>query len=312
MRFPHLFSVPNDVSTDQRRLLILLGAAFFIGQYDMALLTLALPDIQASFAIPEENLGRVIAFARLGALPAIALALIADNMGRRRMLIATLIGSSLAAMGTGLAQNSQQFMLLQFAARLCVTVDEILAITLALEMLSAQRRGWGVGFIAAMGGLGAGLGALMYGTVQIFPGGWRGLYILGGAAILVVAWMRRTLPESAMFEASAQQLRGRDYLAPLRTILHGYRKEAFVVATLALSFWFPLSAGLNFMSKYLQEVHAYTPTQISVLFLVAGTAAIFGNVIAGRLSDRYGRRPVLALAVVVNCSAFLVFLQCGH
>ena len=66
MRFPHLFSLPADVGPDQRRLLILLGAAFFIGQYDMALLTLALPDIQASFAIPEEDLGRVIAFARNG------------------------------------------------------------------------------------------------------------------------------------------------------------------------------------------------------------------------------------------------------
>ena len=72
----YLFATPASLDRDSRRLLLLLGAAFFIGQYDMTLLTLALPDVQASFDIPEERLGQMIAIARLGALPAVFLALL--------------------------------------------------------------------------------------------------------------------------------------------------------------------------------------------------------------------------------------------
>ena len=86
----HLFSIPRDLDSQQRRLLLLLGAAFFIAQYDMTLLTLALPDVQTTFAIEEEKLGRLIAYARLGAIPAIFLALLADRIGRRQLLIVSL------------------------------------------------------------------------------------------------------------------------------------------------------------------------------------------------------------------------------
>ena len=46
-------------STD-KKLLLLLDAAFFIGHYDMTVLSLAMPDVQESFNIAEQDLGKVI------------------------------------------------------------------------------------------------------------------------------------------------------------------------------------------------------------------------------------------------------------
>ena len=311
MKFPHLFAVPDDVDASQKRLLLLLGAAFFIGQYDMTLLTLALPDVQATFSIAEDRLGNMIAAARVGAIPAIVLALMADRMGRRRILLATLVGLSIFATASGFAQTATQFVMFQFAARMFATLDEILAITLALEMLPAGRRGWGVGFLAAMGGLGSGLGAFLYGQVEAVPGGWRGLYVLGGAALLYVAWMRRTLPESVMFAASSDTRAGTGLLRPLREIFFSHRRSLAAVALIAGFFWFPASASIYFMSKYLQELHQYSPGEVSTLFLVAGGAAIFGNIMAGKVSDRVGRRPTIAVVVVVNSAAFITFYNSG-
>lgn len=266
MKFPHLFAVPDDVDASQKRLLLLLGAAFFIGQYDMTLLTLALPDVQATFSIAEDRLGNMIAAARVGAIPAIVLALMADRMGRRRILLATLVGLSIFATASGFAQTATQFVMFQFAARMFATLDEILAITLALEMLPAGRRGWGVGFLAAMGGLGSGLGAFLYGQVEAVPGGWRGLYVLGGAALLYVAWMRRTLPESVMFAASSDTRAGTGLLRPLREIFFSHRRSLAAVALIAGFFWFPASASIYFMSKYLQELHQYSPARSVLCF----------------------------------------------
>lgn len=301
-----LFATPPDMSRRDRHLMWLLGAAFFIGQYDMTLISIALPDVQASFAIAEEDLGTVIAIGRLGALPAILLALIADRVGRRRLLVLSMVGVSAASLATAFAGSAQQFMLFQATARLFTTLEEILAVVFVLELLPADRRGWGVGFLAAMGALGSGLAALLYGAVEYLPGGWRALYALAGVAVLYVAWLRRNLPESPLFAQQEVDL-SRTFWQPLREIVSEHRRALVALLGIAAAFWFQVSTSLNFMSKFLQSEHGYTPGMVSGMFLAAGAFAIFGNVIAGRLSDRYGRRPTLLLALAVHCTAVVTF-----
>jgi predicted MFS family arabinose efflux permease len=80
------------VTPHQRRLLVLLGVAFALASYEFGILSLALPQIQAELAVPETEAGRLVAAARLGVLPALLLGLIADRWGRRRLLVATVIG----------------------------------------------------------------------------------------------------------------------------------------------------------------------------------------------------------------------------
>lgn len=79
------------------------------------------------------------------------------------------------------------------------------------------------------------------------------------------------------------------------------------IGLIAAAFWFHVAATINFMSKYLQEAHAYAPQDVSLLYILAGAVAIFGNVTAGRISDRIGRRPTLAAGLLVNCLAVVTF-----
>lgn len=302
-----LFALPGGLEKGEIKLLLLLGAAFFIGQYDMTLLSLALPDVQATFGIEEEALGRMYAVARLGALPALLLALLADRIGRRRLLMVTLVGLSLSSVASGMATSANQFMLFQSSARLFTTLEEVLAVVYALELLPARHRGWGVGFLAAMGGLGSGLASLFYAGVEILPGGWRALYVLGGLGVLYVAWLRRSLPESPMYQQHSSTAGAQSIWQPVREILSEHRRAAAALAIIAFTFWFQLSAVLGFMSKYLQTSQGYSPGQVSTLFILAGTVAIFGNILAGRVSDVIGRRPTLAAGIVVNCVAIIAF-----
>ncbi len=91
-----IFFPPAGLTSADKKLLLLLATAFFIAHYDMSVLSLALPDMQRSFNISEQDLGKVIGAARLGALPAIFLALLSDRIGRRRLLMVTLLGLSVA------------------------------------------------------------------------------------------------------------------------------------------------------------------------------------------------------------------------
>jgi predicted MFS family arabinose efflux permease len=301
-----LLSMPSDLHAKEKKILLLLGAAYLIGAYDMTLVTLALPDIQASFSIAEEELGNLIAYARLGAIPAVLLALVADRIGRRKLLVMTLIGLSLFSLATAFAQSAMQFIILQSAAKFFITLEEVLAVIFALEVLPARHRGWGVGFLAAMGGLGAGLGAMLYSTVEYLPGGWRALYVMGSFAILYIAFLRRNLPESPMFEKQSHNIKS-SLWQPLLEIFTQHRRALLALAVISATFWFQIGANLNFMSKYLQSSHGYSPGEVSMLFVVAGAFAIFGNVVAGKVSDTIGRRPTLVFGIVANCAAFLAF-----
>lgn len=302
---PVRFLFPRDLSDADIRLLILLGAAFVVGHYDLTTLTLALPHVQATFAIPEDELGQMLSLIRIGAVPAILLALFADRLGRRRLLMFTLLGMSVFTLATAFAQSAEQFMFFQAMVRLFGSLEEIIAVVYALEMLPARHRGWGVGFLAAMGGIGTGTGSVLYAFVEYLPGEWRSMYFLGGLAILLIFWLRRDLPESRMFNAQSESTR--TLFAPLREIWNDHRRAIVALALVSLAFWFQITAVANFMSKYLQDSHGYSTLEVSVLFIVSGVIAVFGNVLAGRASDRLGRRPVLAVAICVNCVSVLLF-----
>jgi len=302
-----IFLPPAELELADKKLLLLLGIAFFVGQYDMTILGLALPDIQKSFTISEEHLGKVIAIARMGSIPALFLALLSDRIGRRSMLMFTLLGLSIATGATGFARTTEEFIAIQFFARVFSTAEEIIAVIYVLELLPVIYRGWGVGFLAAMGAVGAGLASLLYGAVEFLPGGWRALYVIAALPILYLAWLRRLMPESAMFDRYVKSGKTPLFWQPFADVFSSHRGQMIAIGLIAAAFWFHVAATINFMSKYLQEAHAYAPQDVSLLYILAGAVAIFGNVTAGRISDRIGRRPTLAAGLLVNCLAVVTF-----
>jgi putative MFS transporter len=310
-RWRRALGPPRPLPAGQRRLLVLLGTAFAMNSYDFGILSLALPQIQAELAVPEAEAGRLAAAARLGVLPALLVAMLADWHGRRRLLVLTVVGFSVCTLLTGFARTPAEFMLLQFLARVFTAAEEMLAIVVITEELDADVRGFGVGLMGACGGLGHGLASLLYSQVDVLPYGWRALYVLGAAPLLLLAWLRRGLPETRRFTehrlARAEQASAAAMLAPLKNLVrtHPFRLAALCAAV--VPFWFAASTSLVFMSKFLQEAHGYTAGTVAILFLVGGSLAILGNVVAGRASDRFGRRPVLLTFLIVNVAAVAGF-----
>lgn len=300
---------PQSMAPGQRRLLILLGAAFVLNSYDFGILALALPQIQADLGVPEAEASRLVAVARLGVLPALLLALVADGRGRRRLLVLTLVGFSVCTLLTGFARTPLEFMLLQFLARTFTAAEEMLSIVVIIEEIDAEARGWAVGVLGAFGGAGHGLAALLYSQVEILPYGWRSLYLLGAAPLLLLAWLRRSLPESRRFveRRAARGGAAVGFFDPLRELARTHPGRLAMLCAAVVPFWFAASTGLAFMSKFLQEAHGYTPGTVAILFLTAGGVAILGNVVAGGWSDRFGRRPVLLGFLIANSAAVAGF-----
>ncbi len=301
--------VPDGITPAQWRMLGALGATYLINSYDLGILNLALPQIQASFALSEEDVGKLAAVVRLGVLPALALNVVADRVGRRMLLLLTIVGFTLCTFLTAFVRTPVEFAVLQLFARTFVYAEEMLAIVVVTETLAPHARGWGIGLMIAFGALGHGVSALAFAAVDLLPFGWRALYLVGIVPLLVVAWLRRSLEETARFRASVER-RGDDragWLAPLRTLLVRYPGRLAALSAAVVPFAFATGTAIQFQSKYLQGTHQYSPGEVSLLFLLGGPLALTGGLLMGRASDRFGRRRTLSTGIVVNVLASLAF-----
>jgi MFS family permease len=68
-----------------------------------------------------------------------------------------------------------------------------------------------------------------------------------------------------------------------------------------------LGSTVPLASSYLQGTHHWLPWQVSVLTLGAGFISILGTTAAGSMSDRFGRRVVIAVSVLSTAASFALF-----
>ena len=308
LRFAPFLGRPPALTTRQWQVLGLVSIATLFDQYDRALFALALPQIQHSLGIAEADVGWLGSIVRLGALPAFLATVAADRVGRRRVLLATIIGYTLCTAATALAPDARRFVAFQFLAHIFTAAESMLAVVVIAEELDAAVRGWGIGALFAIQACGVGLAAMLFPLFEWLGLNWRALFAVGVVPLAVIAYWRRVLPETARFtEARAAALTPAPALAPIVALARAYPARFAAVAAVAFVF----SAGgaaADFMGpKYLQQAHGWSPAQVAVLYVLGGGLAIAGSAYAGRLSDRVGRRPVtigFGLAVLTLAVTF--------
>ena len=314
-RFAWFLGRPPPLTARQWRTLGLVSAVGFFEMYDMYLLSLNLKQIQDELAIAESSLGLMLSFIRSGALFALLILPFADRFGRRRVLLWTIAGYTIATGLTALAPDTETFVALQFLARVFGTAETLLAIVVIVEEFGPEHRGWGIGAAAAIQSAGAGFAALMFGFVELMPFGWRSLYAVGIVPLVFIAYWRRALPETGSF----LRLADASALLPSPLPMFGNlarigREHGRAFTLLSLTFFCVGVSGMaagSFAPKYLQEVHGWAPSGIATLNLLGGMLAVLGNPLAGRLSDRFGRRPVGALFAFGYGVAILGFYSIG-
>lgn len=304
---------PPALTRHQWRVMGLIGVVNIFDQYDLMLFSLALKQIQADLAIPEAQVGELGALIRLGALPAFLFGVLADRVGRRRVLLLTIVAYTILTGATAFAPDARTFVALQFCARIFAVAEVMLAYVVIAEELDPEARGWGAGALAALGALGNGLALGLFALVEVLPMGWRALYLIGLLPLALIAWLRRSLPETERYAAHARE-RARNPSAsgairPIVALVRMYPGRFLAMASVIFLLNFAENSAGFFGPKYLQEEHGWAPWHYSLLGLAGGFVGIFGGAFAGRLSDRYGRRRVAAIFLLAHPAMVLGFYQ---
>lgn len=138
-------------------------------------------------------------------------------------------------------------------------------------------------------------------TWLIITRGWRMTYVVIGAAILVVVmplclWVFRDSPESIGLMADGAPVKPGASTGPVERVTAREALQTLAFWQLACSF-FTCGFSMSLLSAHgipMLTDHGYSPMFASWAMGVLGGSSIGFTVMLGALSDRFGRRPVLA------------------
>jgi MFS family permease len=138
-------------------------------------------------------------------------------------------------------------------------------------------------------------------TWLILTGGWRLTYVVIAGIVLVLVmplclWVLRDSPESVGLTPDGRPVAPATGPAPVERVSTGEAVQTLAFWQLAGSF-FTCGFSMSLLSAHgipMLTDHGYTPMFASWALGVLGGSAIGFTVLLGALSDRFGRRPVLA------------------
>jgi SHS family lactate transporter-like MFS transporter len=276
-------------------------AAGFLGwtfdAFDFFVLVFVLPAVAKEFgrSIPAMALTTT---ATLATRPvgAFFFGLLADRYGRRPVLMANIAFYSLMEVLSGLATDYSTFMALRLLYGVGMGGNWGVGASLVLESVPPKWRGVASGFLQQGYAVGYLLAAGALYTV--FPRfGWRAMFFVGVIPAIITLFICTKVQESEAWHQA-------------RTNWSTYRNAIF--GNLKLFFYLVLLMSMmNFMSHgtqdmyptYLQRQLHYNTSSTALVSAVSMLGAIFGGLIIGNFSDRFGRRrSMVAAALLAVCS----------
>ncbi|HEY1630867.1 MAG TPA: MFS transporter [Rhizomicrobium sp.] len=295
---PPFLRPPVPMNVGQERFILLVGVAALFAGYDLNIFGLAMPQIQASLHIPENQVALTVSYFRLATFAAILLAASADIIGRRRLLLFTIFGQAIGTAATAFVTTSAQFTEIQMVARIFSYAEEMLCYVVFAEEVAASARGWASGTLSAMDFTGTGVATLIFAGVTILPYGWRSIYIIGAIPLVIIGVLRRRLPETRRFQvraAETQRLTSQfaTTFDMLRRLAKEYPGRVIAILTAVAAFGFANAPATVLQSKYLQQTLHYTPLEVTMLLIPGGLIGLGLSIMTGRLSDRIGRKRVV-------------------
>ncbi|MCW2135246.1 MFS transporter [Arthrobacter sp. VKM Ac-2550] len=259
---------------------------------------------------------------------AIMIGYLTDVVGRRKVLIGSIVAFSVLMLVSAWAPTPELFGASRFLAGLGLGGVIPTAIALTVEFSATSRRNFNNALMFSGYAVGGVLAALL--SLALMPAiGFRGMLAIGGVPLLlVVPALLRFLPESPAYLAAKgrtaeaeeiTRLYGLEPAAPMteketkaaetgrfRTILTGKVLAATVLFCVAGIAGQTLVYGLNTWLPQLMVLANYSLASSLSFLLTVNVGAVIGVLVSSRLADRFGPRPVTAVAFASSGFALLL------
>jgi len=225
---------------------------------------------------------------------AIVFGLLADRYGRRKPLMANVVFFSLIELLCGFAPSYTVFLVLRTIYGIGMGGEWGVGASLAMESAPGKWRGILSGVVQS----GYSIGYLLAAVAARFvlpTLGWRYMFWIGGAPALLAFYIRFRVRESEAWK----QHRAPTFGAIVRSATGHWKIFSYLVLLMTLMMF--LSHGTqDLYPDFLKTARHVTPSMVSYLAILYNVGAVLGAIFFGHLSESFGRRRSMILALVLS------------
>ena len=241
--------------------------------------------------------------------------ILADYIGRKRTMMLAILAYSLLTGLSAVAWSWESFAVLRFLVGVAIGSEWATGASITAELWPDRARGRGAGLMQC----GLGIGFFTASLVWVFIGGlgpnaWRWMFLIGIVPGLFTLWIRRGIPESAVWEKthqrrlaaterqkSGQALDAGDHQLTRFTLFELFA-EPKVRTRLVIVFLMSLATTLawwgisSFVPPYVASVAVKAglpgPAWAGYTGMAYNAGAILGYIGLGFFADIFGRKPI--------------------
>jgi len=231
---------------------------------------------------------------------------LADRFGRVRVLQLTILWFALFTFLNGFANGFAMLFTTRALQGLGFGGEWAVGSVLVGELIHAEDRGKVVGALQSGWAIGWGIAAILYALFfSLLPEewAWRALFWIGLVPALLVFYIRRYVPESAVYNETRRRAGagGGNFMEIFSPHLLATTVFAGLLATGAQGGYYAITTWLP---TFLRSVRKLSVLDSSGYLAVVIIGSFAGYLVGAWLTDRIGRRPNFALFAI--CSAVTV------
>jgi MFS family permease len=277
-------------SIQARRALVAATLGWMLDAFDVTLFAMTLPAVRASLGLSATAagvLGSVTLVA--GAAGGLVFGWIADRFGRTRALMLSVIVYSVFTAACGLALDFWQLVVFRVLLGFGMGGEWASGAALVSESWGAEHRGKALGLMQSSWAIGEIVAAAVVGVV-LPRFGWRAVFFVGILPALLVFWIRRDVPESAVWLEKRGRRDARRVLLRPDVRRNGLLATAMNALSMfgywGLFTWIPAYLALP-ASQGGRGLGLFATT---TWLIVMGVGKWLGYVLFGFAADAFGRR----------------------
>jgi MFS transporter, DHA1 family, multidrug resistance protein len=298
----------NPTGRARLGLALLLAMLTVLGPLNIDMYLPAFPEISADLGANASQVQLSLTSCLVGlAVGQVVIGSLSDSQGRRGPLLVCITLFVLASALCALAPNTAVLVLGRFLQGFTASAGVVLSRAVVRDVFDGAALTRFFALIMVVVAVAPMVAPVVGGGVLLLPSAtWRSIFwtlaLLGAVIVLVVALR---LPETLPRERRIPSTLG----GSLRTMGVLLRDRRYLGYTLIVGLLhggsFAYVAGTPFVY---QDLYGVSPLVFGLLFGVNGIAIILGSAAVGRLSDRFGERALLGLAVTAAVASTGVVL----
>ncbi|MEE8632098.1 MAG: MFS transporter, partial [Candidatus Bathyarchaeia archaeon] len=240
---------------------------------------------------------------------------LSDRIGRKRLIQAGLLADVLLGTLTGLVWDWAPLLFIRVLNGIATAAVAAPSEASLVDQVPRRRRGEALGFYLTMSMVGFNMGPVFGGAIQslcsdVFATGLEWSYRIPFFADSLLALIAFFLVWKGVKETRGVNSMAKTSDKTEQDDFKLSKKSAFSLKILyisSLATGFAVGFIIPITVLYFGDIFHATPLQIGVILSLAGFVGLTCNLFAGRISDRIGRKPVIALGALPSRVATIAF-----